>query len=553
MDRRRPDTVLHVVTSRVAAGLAVVVLGGLAAGPAAAQAQPAAAAPTRPPRPPLEPVPAGMFRLAGVQFDGATVYQGDVLFGLVADWLRRPVGLAELERLADRVTQHYRRDGWFLAQAVVPPQTVRDGVAQITVIEGRIGKVRLSLDEVAPISEARVRAVLARLVPGQPLHADTYERALLLLSDLPGLRVQAGLEAGSEPGTTDVLVEVMAARRWNAAVDLDNYGAQATGRERLGATLRWASPLAVGDNLDARLMTSRGGGLRHGRLAYELPVSPQGARLGAGLGRVSYSLGGDFEVLDAIGTANVIDLSLGAPVLRGRARNLLVRASLEHKSLVDEIRAVGLRTEKTIDDLLLAAMWELRDGAFGGGWNGASLTLSFGRLAIDTPAAAALDEGPGGRRTAGGYFKLAFQASRLQRIAARHTVYAALAGQWAGRNLDASEKFALGGPRAVRAYPGSEVLADEGLLASGEWRYSALDELVLSLFFDAARGRLNHDPLPGETGNLRSLRGGGVGLSWSRPGDFAAQASLAWRTTAAALSEGRDRDPRLFVQLQKSF
>jgi hemolysin activation/secretion protein len=318
-------------------------------------------------------------------------------------------------------------------------------------------------------------------------------------------------------------------------------------------TGRWASPFSIGDNLDGRLMTSSGGGLTFGRVAYEAPVGAAGARVGGGISRVNYSLGGDLEVLDATGTADVIDLSASLPLIRSRARNLLARTSIEHKSLTDEIRAVGLRTDKTVNDASFALLWDGRDSVFGGGWGGASLTLWLGHLSIDDAQQSALDAGPAGRRTAGGYAKFALQASRLQRITDRNNLYVAVAGQLASRNLDASEKFALGGPKAVRAYPGAEVLVDDGMLVTAEWRYSPLDELAVALFYDAARGRVNHDPFDNEPDNVRTLRGPGVGLNWSRPGSFAANASLAWRDTAPAVSDGQDRNPRLYLQLQKSF
>src|SRR3546814_1066741 len=107
-----------------------------------------------------------------------------------------------------RVTDLYLRRGYYLAQAVLPVQEVVDGVVEISVVEGRLGQVTVQVDPKAPIDEARVRAMLAPLQPGQPLHRERYERAMLLLSDLPGLRVQSAIEPGLEPGTTDLTVQI---------------------------------------------------------------------------------------------------------------------------------------------------------------------------------------------------------------------------------------------------------------------------------------------------------------------------------------------------------
>src|SRR3546814_8988667 len=132
----------------------------------------------------------------------------------------------------------------------LPVQEVCDGVVEISVVEGRLGQVTVQVDPKAPIDEARVRAMLAPLQPGQPLHRERYERAMLLPSDLPGLRVQSAIEPGLEPGTTDLTVQIAPGDRVRASVELDNYGTREVGRERLGGTLRWASPTGPGDNLD---------------------------------------------------------------------------------------------------------------------------------------------------------------------------------------------------------------------------------------------------------------------------------------------------------------
>jgi len=126
-------------------------------------------------------------------------------------------------------------------------------------------------------------------------------------------------------------------------------------------------------------------------------------------------------------------------------------------------------------------------------------------------------------------------------------------GQLASKNLDASQKLSLGGAQSVRAYPSGELLVDEGVIGTDEWRWSYNAELTPFVFYDAARGRLVRDPLFFDTANTQSLRGAGIGLSWVRSGNFLINATLAWRDgTRPATTDGGGRNPRLFVQLQKA-
>jgi len=106
----------------------------------------------------------------------------------------------------------------------------------------------------------------------------------------------------------------------------------------------------------------------------------------------------------------------------------------------------------------------------------------------------------------------------------------------------------------VRAYPSGELLVDQGVIGTVEWRWSFNEELTPFLFYDAAHGKIVRNPTPYDGVNSHSLRGYGVGLSWSRPGNFSINATLAWRAgTPPAQTDGGGRNPRLFVQLIKAF
>lgn len=504
---------------------------------------------------PATPAPAPAFRLNDLRLNGAQALSSEDLRTLTTPYIGRDVTLADLEELARAITARYRERGYFLAQAVVPVQTVQGGVVEISIIEGRLGKLDVVVAPDAPITEARVRNFLVGVPTGEAVNAPAYERAMLLLSDQPGIRVSSGLSEGTQTGTTDLSVEVVAGPRWAFTAEADNHGTKESGRYRAGGTVRWLGPLGIGDNLDARLLLSNGSALQFGRMSYEAPIGGSGLRAGVGLSRVNYELGGEFEELGAQGKADVLDVSLSYPLIRQRQQNLFLRLSADAKRLSDEFEAVQFESRKRVRGTGLGWTWERRDDWLGGGYWASSGTLYHGRLSIRDAQTLDADQGQGGRRTEGGFTKLSFQASRLQAVVPSHLLYLSLGGQWASKNLDPSEKLALGGARAVRAYPSGEVLVDQGWIGTVEWRWSVNAELTPFVFYDAARGRTVRDPGPFDIGSTsRSLRGYGLGVSWSRPGNFAINATLAWRAgTPPAQTDGGGRNPRLYVQAQKSF
>jgi hemolysin activation/secretion protein len=498
--------------------------------------------------------PPPTFALKTVTFKGATMVSRTELDALAQGYVGRDVALSDLDKLAQQVTDLYHSRGYFLAQAVVPVQTVRDGTVEISVVEGKLGKVEVHVADDAPIGETRVRAYLSLLQPGQAVNAKTYERTMLLLSDQPGIKVASGLEEGIEPGTSDLVVDITKAPRVAFSADADNHGTRESGRVRVGGTMRVNSPLGIGDNLDARLMVSDGNALNFGRLAYEAPLGKDGLRVGLGYSRIRYELGGPLSVLGAEGRANVYDLSLNYPLIRQRAQNLFLRLGIDQKDLNDDLNAFSYNSRKRIRGVGAGWSWELRDSLLGGGYWASTGTLYRGRLDIQDGLTEQLDQGALGHDTQGDFTKLTFQFSRLQAILPRHTLYVSIGGQLSSRNLDASEKLALGGARANRAFPSSELLVDDGLLGTVEWRWAATEDLTPYLFYDAGRGRLSHSPLSLDGPNTKSMQGYGIGAVWSRPGNFSVNVSLGWRNnTAAPITDGGDRKPRIFVQLQKVF
>jgi len=198
-----------------------------------------------------------------------------------------------------------------------------------------------------------------------------------------------------------------------------------------------------------------------------------------------------------------------------------------------------------------------RDSWFGrGGLTTYSLTYSAGDLDIRTPSALAFDAATA--RTNGGYGKLWYSAARLQSVTDTFSLYAAINGQFASKNLDISEKFGLGGPYAVRAYPVGEGYADEGYVVTLEARQrlpkftSMPGELNLVGFVDTGAVTLNKNPWFTGT-NHRSLSGAGVGLTWIDYNNFTLSAYYAWKLSDDRALSAPDKNGRLWVQAVKFF
>src|SRR5690606_20429821 len=109
--------------------------------------------------------------------------------------------LAQLNALAQTITDYYHAHGYPLARAYLPPQAIENGTVQIAVLEARYGEVKIMNH--SRVSDGPLAAVLSPLRPGDLINQESLDSRLLLLRDLPGIRPQATLSPGAAVGTAD--------------------------------------------------------------------------------------------------------------------------------------------------------------------------------------------------------------------------------------------------------------------------------------------------------------------------------------------------------------
>lgn len=297
-------------------------------------------------------------------------------------------------------------------------------------------------------------------------------------------------------------------------VDLDNFGDSYTGNWRLGTTLNLNSPFHLGDLLTVRVMKSNER-LNYGRISYNLPVGSSRLRLGAVYSYNDYRLGGQLSNLNAGGSGTIASVYATYPFIRSRMFNLNVVANLDDKRLYDDTDVDSTKKSIRLGRLGIAGNEQSAAGAYS-----FSLAWTSGRLDIENPSALANDEASA--RTQGQYNKLALDMTGLKRLGDRWSLYGAISGQLADKNLDSSEDFGLGGPYGVRAYPQGEAYGNEGYLGTMELRYrlpvDVPGALTASTFLNHGGIRVNHNPYIADADNTRQLSGMGLGLGWVATG-----------------------------------
>ena len=480
---------------------------------------------------------------------GATLFPEADLIAATAFTPNTELDLSELKTLAARITAYYTSRGYFVAQAYLPAQDVQSGAVTIAVVEGRFGAVAVKNE--SRLSDGVANGILTGLDVGDPVAAAPLERRLLLLSDLPGVRVASTLSPGAAVGTSDLLVAIAPGQSITGSVEADNAGNRYTGAYRVGGAVNWNNPTGSGDVLSLRALTSFSG-LAYGRVSFQAPVGQ--VTLGVAYAHLDYSLGKEFDSLDGSGNADIASVYASYPLIRSRDSNLYLTVGGDAKWFEDRIGIVDVTTYRRAQVFTAGLSGDEHDTLLGGGWSAYSLSYSVGNLDIRGAYERSVDALTA--RTDGGYGKVQFSFARLQTIAGPLSLFASARGQIAFDNLDISEKMELGGAYAVRAYPEGEAYGDQGYVATAEARL-ALPQIVpgaLQLFGFVDVGEVDYVKHPYFDGSNHAKRSAyGAGLSWAGPHGFAARATYARKLGDADATSAHDKSGRAWFQLSKTF
>ena len=475
------------------------------------------------------------FDIRRINITGNTRFDTPTLQALVSPIEGMRLSLDQLDAAIGVLTEFYRRAGYLLARAIIPAQTIENGVVTVQIIEASLGDVQL--DNRSAVDTELLQAPLSVLQRGEVITQAGLNRALLLLSDVPGIVPSALLKPGQETGTSDMIVEVLPGARARGEVQLDNHGSRYTGRERINANLQWFNPLQRGDVLGVSALSS-GSGLNYARLSYEHPLDGLGSYAGAAASSLRYTLGDTAANLQAHGSAQQGSVWLRRYLVRSEAGNVGLRLQYEPLTLRDDVDSTAIFNHRQLHLWSVEAQADAPDNWLGGGYSSVSLALRSGQLRFDNAQAQSVDAQTAGVQ--GQFSHAGLTLTRTQALGPSTNLALSFNGQWAQGNLDASQKFSVGGARNVRAYESGVLSGDSGQSLSLELRQmlpvpagifgnadANTGQWQAVAFWDGGRVKVNQQPWTTSSTNHAVIRGAGLGLNWQGPGQWRARITYA--------------------------
>ena len=489
-----------------------------------------------------------VFDAKDVTIDGATAYPAEQLRPMVADLIGRKIHLADLLAAAEKIEAKYHEDGFILTRAIVPTQSVGDGLFRIVVIEGYVAAV--SVDGGDSSTRDHVESLLGRVLASKPLRLPILEGALLAANELPGAAVTGLLRPSTtEAGASDLIVTVKA-NPMAASVTVDNRGGANTGRWTMGANLAAHSPLGDGGQIILGASTSPDFDQRHAlQIKYVNALGDTGATYSVG-GLASHGQpAGSVAALELVSDSYSGSGHLSYPVLLERQQKLTLDAGVTAQSSnVMSLAAPLSHDEWRVADLALT--WQgtrVLDGT-------ADASIDFAR---GLPVLGASQSGsPQLSRRDGqsDFTKVSGTAHTVQRLDGPLSMSAQLQGQHSYSMLLTGEEISFGGAQIGRGYDPAAVTGDDGLGGGAELRYD-LDASDLYAsgtqlygFCDRAAVWLHdHSSIPNHLDSV------GFGVRATLFDRFNANLELAHTLTPVPASDSDQRTTRVLVNLAVTF
>ena len=180
------------------------------------------------------------FIFQGFLFEGDVLFPEEALAALVADEVGKPKNFEDLTELASVIEAFYAHHGYSLVVAYFPEQEVTDGLVRLAILVARYGEV--GFENFSRLKDEVVLRALSDVEDEVLIHMPTFDRAIALLNELPGVYAWSSFAAGKGPGETDVYISIENTRLWDATVSVG------TSTPNLQQNL-YGSPMLRGHNL----------------------------------------------------------------------------------------------------------------------------------------------------------------------------------------------------------------------------------------------------------------------------------------------------------------
>lgn len=431
------------------------------------------------------------FTLKKIDVDKSEIFTAEEMEVLTKEYLAKEISLQDLYALVNKINALYQEKGYLTCRAFLPPQTIKDGVVSIQLVEGKVGQVILQGNKTT-----REKYVTNRigLKNGTINNVNDLNKDLLRFNGTNDAQLRIAMKAGEVEGTTDYILSLYEPKRDSFNLYVDNAGSKNSGEWREGLFYTNKSLFHRRDALTLSTLESQGTKSFSG--AYTTNVGRSGTKLGVNYSNNSVHIKkGEMRNLDVRGHSTAYGLSLTQPLLLNEKARTEVSLEYGHQNSTTDLRAV----ETTwVDDA-----YNNYTLAFSATDYGKSHIFyhKYGYRYTDFDGKISDTSDKFGKLIMNMIYQKGYEHGQLLsgRLNAQFTNHDYVAS---------SEQFYIGGAYSVRGYEESLLNGDKGFSVSAEYAVPVDKEKRTSVF-----GFLDYGYVAGPTAyGDRMLLGTGVGV-----------------------------------------
>jgi hemolysin activation/secretion protein len=387
--------------------------------------------------------------LRAVRIEGARAIAPASLAPLWQGLVGKRVTGADLAALSRRIADRYSAAGYALINVQVPPQDFAGGVVRMVVQEGHVENVRIE-GNTDGADLTLLKHYAARIIADRPLRRSTLERYILLMNDIPGLKVGSRFEpVPGHPGVAALRLAILR-KRVEAGIAVNNQGNGQLGTTQATVNLVANNLLREGERTQivfgAPVTIRR---YQYYGFSHVEPLGYDGATVTFGYGRLVTQP----QSNAAAGSADTFIIRLSYPVIRALRETLVLNADLNALNSNAAYLGQALSDERT-RSLRLGAIYGRQDD-----WGGTTVlsgTFSHGFATLGARRGSVAFGGPD-------YAKFYGAIAREQKLPLDLTLRARVMGQYATHHLPSTEQFLFGGPQMGKAFNYAYMAGDRGL------------------------------------------------------------------------------------------
>ncbi len=173
---------------------------------------------------------------------------------VVAPYLGKPMSRNKIQDLEDDIVLYCRSKNRPLVDVILLDQVVDNGVIQLWLLEGKIGKVTVQHEGRKWFNDSLILSQV-RLQPGQELDGGKLESDLAWVNRNPFREVDAQFKQGEKLGQSDMVLQVREQIPVRVYAGYENSGTKFTGEDRLLTGFNWGNVFGLDQQLNYQYTT----------------------------------------------------------------------------------------------------------------------------------------------------------------------------------------------------------------------------------------------------------------------------------------------------------